>query len=883
LPGLVGAFLAMARRITTILALGLLGVSLLITLIVGYQDYRVVADRFDSQGRQNALVGARIVEHEINQALASGTLRAPLLFADHREHVAAAGAQQCPSVLGPALVADLTRQLDAFLHRPSVAYSYVVTTNGCIPIHTNPTLTGTLAAGRIGAAGDQPDVVRGEGGREYYEYSAPIEIDGRLWGWFRIAAPSALIASEVRHQFTLVAGTMVVGSVLLAGMSYVVVRWHLRPLAELSTVTRHMAEGDLDGRGTYSRPDELGELTQSFNQMAEALQLRERQLTERNRALERQIAARRRAEEELVRHRDNLAELVDARTTELQSINRQLSVEIVEREAITDALLKSEDKYRNLVERANDGIVMVQDEVVRYANPSVTRLLGRPLEDILGHSFVNFLSPEERETMTQRYRRRMAGEDLPAVCSSELLHSDGRRIAVEVNAGLVTHDGRPADMIVLRDITLRKQAEDELLAAKEAAEAANRSKSEFLANMSHEIRTPMTAILGFVDLLTEACPAECPYRSASLGSHVETISRNAHHLLQIINDILDLSKIETGKLELEMLPASPLDLLRDVEALMRNRARSQGILFSVETETALPETITTDPTRLRQILMNLVGNAIKFTRDGEVRVVARFVPDEARRYGDPLAGYLECDVIDTGIGIAPEQMEHLFEPFTQADTSTTRQFGGTGLGLAISRNLARQLGGTITANSSPESGSTFHLRVKTGPVEGVRMVRLGERSAAEEAPVKPTAKSPTPTLGCRVLLAEDGPDNQRLIRLILTKAGAKVTLAENGLVALETALAAAETGEPFDLILMDMQMPVMDGYAATAALRSKGYRGPIVALTAHAMSQDRDRCLQAGCDDYATKPIDRGSLLRTVAQYTQAQPDDPVESPTAVG
>ncbi|MBN2024556.1 MAG: response regulator [Pirellulales bacterium] len=872
----------MARRIMTILAFGLLAVSLLIVLIVGRQTHALVAGQFDNQGQQNAVLGARIIQREFARAAAHGATQPSAAPSD--SHLAAPeGAWNADR----HLEIGLAEALDAFLKSPTIAYAYLVTVDGYVPVHSDASLGGTLIDKPVAGGGaDNVDAspaavhrwtVHGVNGREYYEYAAPIRAGDRLWGWFRVGMPTALVTAELWRQWALLAGTTLSGSLLLAGLSYVVVRRHLRPLSELSAVTRRMAEGDLEARSTHAGPDELGELTESFNRMVDALQLRERQLTERNRALERQIAARRRAEEELTQHRDHLAELIGERTKELQTINRQLSVEIVEREAITDALLKSEDKYRNLVERANDGIVIVQDDEIRYANPSMTKLLGRTLEDTLNHPFAECFSPACRDTMIERYHKHMAGESVPAVYSAELQRADGRRVAVEVNAGLVTHDGRPADMIVLRDITLRKQAEDELRAAKEAAEAANRSKSEFLANMSHEIRTPMTAILGFIDLLTEGCAPECPYRSEARNSHVETISRNAEHLLQIINDILDLSKIETGKLEMESLPTNPVDLLRDVEALMHNRAERQGLRLALEFETALPLTITTDPTRLRQILVNLVGNAVKFTRQGNVRVVARFVPQKARRYGDPLSGYLECDVIDTGIGMTAQQMEHLFEPFTQADSSTTRQFGGTGLGLAISRTLAEQLGGSITAESKPGLGSTFHLRVQTGPLDKVPMiVPQPPPTAAEGAPESPASKGKLRLQG-RILLAEDGPDNQRLIKLVLAKAGANVTLVENGLMAVETATAAALAGEPFDLILMDMQMPVMDGYAATAALRAGGYRGSIVALTAHAMAQDRDRCLQAGCDDYTTKPIQRETFLATVARYTPAAASTPAK------
>ncbi len=405
-------------------------------------------------------------------------------------------------------------------------------------------------------------------------------------------------------------------------------------------------------------------------------------------------------------------------------------------------------------------------------------------------------------------------------------------------------------------------AMEQLEAAKLAAEAATRAKSEFLANMSHEIRTPMTAILGFAEnLLDPDLPEE--ERLAA----VHTIQRNGQHLLQLINDILDISKIEAGKLEVEHIICSPIQILADVRSLMQVRADQKGIKLDVDFDGPMPKHIHSDPTRLRQILVNLVGNAIKFTERGGVRIVARFLEHADGVNGQPT---VQFDVIDTGIGMTPEQKAHLFQPFTQADTSTTRRFGGTGLGLMISRRLARMLGGDITVESQPGRGSTFTVTIATGDIDGVEMINDPAAELARAAsstdpgvPVKPNRR-----LNCRVLLAEDGPDNQRLIVHVLKKAGADVTVVENGQQAIEAAMAAQED-QPFDVILMDMQMPVMDGYQATAELRRRGYDRPVIALTAHAMATDRQKCLEAGCDDYATKPIDRRKLIDLVADLTE--------------
>jgi CheY-like chemotaxis protein len=386
--------------------------------------------------------------------------------------------------------------------------------------------------------------------------------------------------------------------------------------------------------------------------------------------------------------------------------------------------------------------------------------------------------------------------------------------------------------------------------------------------MSHEIRTPMTAILGFSESLLDATLSDAQKRDA-----ITTIRRNGEYLLEIINDILDLSKIEAGKLDLECIAFSPCRIIDETLALMRVRADAKQLPLHAEYDGKMPETIRSDPTRLRQILINLVGNAIKFTPTGSVRLVTRCVVD------DVTGPMLQFDVVDTGIGMSQEQMDRLFNAFTQADTSTTRRFGGTGLGLNISRRLSHMLGGDVTVTSRPGQGSTFRLTLSAGNLTGVRMIDSqgaapADALTATAPPIDPNAIQ----LRGRVLLAEDGPDNQRLISFILAKAGLDVTVANNGKVAVELALDALDTGEPMDVILMDMQMPVMDGYEATSVLRRRAYNGPIIALTAHAMAGDREKCEAAGCDGFATKPIDRASLLKLIQSYVKQGDDDVIDT-----
>jgi signal transduction histidine kinase/HPt (histidine-containing phosphotransfer) domain-containing protein len=406
----------------------------------------------------------------------------------------------------------------------------------------------------------------------------------------------------------------------------------------------------------------------------------------------------------------------------------------------------------------------------------------------------------------------------------------------------------------------------ELARARDDLHAANRAKSDFLANMSHEIRTPMTAILGYADMLLD------PETSATdRVDHVRVIRHHGEHLLTILNDILDFSKIEAGKLSVENIDVDPRQIVGDVLSLMRVRAMEKKLKLFVTYATPIPQTIKSDPTRLRQILINLVGNSIKFTEAGSVQLVLGLTSEKAH---EPR---LEISVIDTGIGMTPEQAKNVFTPFQQADTSTTRRFGGTGLGLTICRRLAAMLGGDITLQTQAGKGSCFGVTICTGDLNGVPLLQ-GEYEA-----IKPqealTQSPPTVQFSGRVLLAEDGIHNQRAISFYLKKAGVEVAVAPNGRIACEMAIKAL-AANPFDVILMDMQMPEMDGYEAAMSLRQQGYTRPIIALTAHAMSHDRDRCIKAGCTDYLAKPIDRKQLIATLGTYLKLATSPPETTAT---
>jgi signal transduction histidine kinase/CheY-like chemotaxis protein len=413
------------------------------------------------------------------------------------------------------------------------------------------------------------------------------------------------------------------------------------------------------------------------------------------------------------------------------------------------------------------------------------------------------------------------------------------------------------------DMLLREQrqkaAEAALRAAKVQAEVATAMKTAFLAHMSHEVRTPLTALLGFSDLVTD--PATSDQLRREYG---QIIRRNGEHLLSIINDILDLTKVEAGMLQVERVDCSLIAILADVESLMRVRARQRGLTLSVELATPVPEPIVSDPIRMRQILLNLVGNAIKFTSAGTVRVIVSFVPASST---------LRVEVRDDGIGMSPEQLAHVFEPYWQGSSRTSTLYGGSGLGLSISRSLARALGGDVVATSAEGRGSSFVLSLAvTMPAHATFAASLAEVPPLPDS--EPAGAKDVEQLEGRVLLAEDGPDNRLLVRTVLEKRGLEVIGVENGRQAVALAREAAARGSPFDVILMDMEMPELDGYAATRLLRDDGYPGPIVALTAHAMAGQAERCLELGCDQFMSKPVDRAALVALVSGYVRRRGAD---------
>ncbi len=541
------------------------------------------------------------------------------------------------------------------------------------------------------------------------------------------------------------------------------------------------------------------------------------------------------------------------------------------------------------VEKALDtftvGLVLLNaDQRVLFANKRLTALIAIESKKLLGKPIASlgWIDPAMDDDTTQPEI-----SESPWATAKRLddsvhdrilqLAVDGRILTFSVNCTPITGRGF---LVTFDDITLIEENKVALAHARDAAQHANEAKSEFLANMSHEIRTPLNAVLGFTDVLRRGLVSD----SDEAIGHLNMIHSSGAHLLGLINDILDLSKIEAGHLQVESIDTPVDSVLIDVANTLRVRADENSLDLHVRFETALPRTIQSDPTRLRQIITNLVGNAIKFTEHGSVSIIA------AMRDADPVNLFLNhkhpelvdvssdqvlrIDIVDTGIGMTSEQQSKIFQSFVQADSTTTRKFGGTGLGLSISRRLAEAMGGTLTVDSKPGLGSTFRLELPLSQADVADLTSPAELTAASSKRAPQDASADLIALPLtRVLVVDDGEANRRLIELVLSRAGANVVTASNGLEAIERIADEAPA-----LVLMDMQMPVLDGYTAARRLRESGFKQPIIALTGNAMLGDREKCMEAGCDDFMTKPINIDKLLLLVSSYLGQAPQAPIAS-----
>ena len=513
--------------------------------------------------------------------------------------------------------------------------------------------------------------------------------------------------------------------------------------------------------------------------------------------------------------------------------------DVTETERAVDLIQRSEARYRLLAEHSSDIITMTGvDGIFTYVSPVIETTLGYRPEDLVGRIYTDFIHPEDIPSVKAAFLAYVSagpGAPSPRVVwrtfkkNGDLVWFEGHpRLTWDAN-------GRPIEIQdLLRDITETKRLEAELLEARDRAHDAARAKSEFLANMSHELRTPLTSVIGFSGLLLQ---------SQTLGEterrYADRIGTASEALLGVINDILDYSKLEAGAVEMEDRDFSPRAMAEAAAALVESQCAAKGLTLAVELDPGLPEALTGDEGRLRQVTLNFLANATKFTATGRVTLRASWTGDRLR-----------VAVTDTGIGVAAEKIDTLFERFSQADNSTTRVYGGTGLGLSISRRLVEMMGGEIGAESRIGEGSTFWFEVPLAPAEAMAS---GEETDGETA-------SPE---GLRILMADDAAANRELVVAILGGMGVALETVENGAQAVE----AARTGA-YDLILMDVHMPVMDGLDATRAIRAlDGEAGgvPIVALTANVQPEQVLRCREAGMDDHVGKPIQVPELLRVIA------------------
>jgi PAS domain S-box-containing protein len=473
-----------------------------------------------------------------------------------------------------------------------------------------------------------------------------------------------------------------------------------------------------------------------------------------------------------------------------------------------------------------------------YANPGFLQMTGYSAEEFIGKN-CRFLQGPESDQKT----------------ISTIRNAVHKKFWNELAITPVRNDkGELANFIGVQfDVTQHSKVEQQLEQARDIAEAANSAKSSFVANMSHEIRTPLTTIVGMTEMLLDQEPDKSKHETLQL------IHQSSRHLASLVNDVLDLSKIEANKLESERSAVAPMKVIEDVAASMHYRAKEKGLSFDVKYEGMIPETIMTDPVRLRQVLFNLGGNAIKFTDKGGVIIRCQLIDRQS-------GSMLRITVEDTGIGFENSEVNSLFEQFKQVDDSLTRRRGGSGLGLFISRRIVELIGGRLWASGTPGEGSVFTLELPTGNLSSRTMIDPQSIQSEDTGNQTKEGTEDVRLDGKRILVAEDTRGIQMLLKRFLEIAGAQVEVADDGQMAMAILNEGDVKNPLYDLFVLDMHMPRLSGYDTAAAIRKLGISKPIIALTASAMRGDREKCLASGCDDYLTKPIDRQKLLETITR-----------------
>ena len=555
-------------------------------------------------------------------------------------------------------------------------------------------------------------------------------------------------------------------------------------------------------------------------------------------------------------------------------------------------LRDSEVLHRTLMENLPAGVVIIDPatRVIESINPYAAMLFGAAEEQIVGRQCHSFLCPSQKNACpicdldqtvdnAERIMLRANGTRVPILKSVKRVQVKGRERLLECFVNIsankeIEANLRSAKQALEQHVVALRFANQALEESSRAVETGAKASNEILANMSHEILTIMTAILGFAErLLTEPGLEKAPQHRVEA---FKTIARNGRRLLTVIDNILDLSKLEAGKMQLEQATCSPVLMLMEVISITQVQADAKGLTLKLEYDGPVPECVCTDPKRFRQIMVHLVQNSIQRTESGEIRIV---VSVENRKSARPK---LVCKVIDSGKGLTSEEIKWVFEPFHKANATADRKRITTDLGLAISKRLAQLLEGVLIVDSRPGKGTTLTVSIGTGPLDKVSMIEDPSQISIRKT-LRKTMASDAPTeLNCRVLLAEDTPDIQRLIAAQLEDCGAEVSVVDNGQLAVEQAWAAQHDGCPYDVILMDMQMPVMDGFEATERLRLEGYTGQIIALTVRSMRWHRSECLKSGCNHFLSKPIDPKRLISLVAESLAAAGSSK-RSPTCQG
>lgn len=664
------------------------------------------------------------------------------------------------------------------------------------------------------------------------EFSAPIDAAERRIGTVTVGFSTERLRHALVLQVELMVAVLVVVVAATLLMMELALRRLLQPVKALTEAVTQISSGDLNVvlTGT-NRDDELGALARAFDSMA----------------------------------------------AQLRSLIAGMEQRMAEVQKMGEALQKSEEEFRRIVATANEGIwVLGKDTMTSFINPRMTELLGHPREAFLGRPMSDFMLEEDMPDHFRKMENRCRG--ISENYERRFRRADGQIVWTHVSATPIMDDGGKyaGSFAMFTDITARKQAEEELkryryhleeeveqrtadlVLARNAAEAANKAKSTFLAGMSHELRTPLNAILGFSNMMRN--DAHLP---ENLRQYLDIINRSGEHLLTLINDVLEMAKIEAGRVQLENSPFDLGGLVRDVTDMMEVRAQEKGLQLLIDQSSEFPRYIVGDEARLRQILINLVGNAVKFTAHGGVTV----------RLGTRRnhCAHLLIEVEDSGPGIAPEDQKRIFEPFVQLGEQ--RDSKGTGLGLTITRQFVQMMGGEITLESALDKGSIFRVNLPLTAASEADIIKdevLPQGNIIGLAPGQPEF---------RILIVEDQLENQLLLARLMESIGFQTRVAENG----EQGLAIYQQWHP-DLIWMDRKMPVMDGLTATRKIRTLpgGKEVKIIAVTASAFQEERDQMLQAGMDDFVRKPYRFNEIYDCLARHLNVVylRDTPPETPT---